>query len=116
MPDKATSSGDRFDEVARPLAAPRPAGLQLPRRQPARAVCVVGAYLAACLVIATVLRWRFEDPELATLCTAMLAVGLLVPVAVVAPLPGDQDRRLDGPVLGAPRFTSQQAPPPEPKG
>jgi hypothetical protein len=68
----------------RPVATLRT--VRLPRKQSARAACVVLLYSLAVALVAVLLTYRFGD-ALGGLLTAFWAFALLVPLAIAAPRP-----------------------------
>lgn len=60
--------------------------MQIPHRQPARALSCAGVYLLAVTIIAGLLQLRAPG-TLGAVLTAIISMGLLVPLAVVLPSP-----------------------------
>ena len=63
--------------------------MQLPERQPARALACAAAYLISVAALAGLIQLKAPG-GLGVVLTAILAMGLLVPLAVMLPVPRAQ--------------------------
>lgn len=83
--------------------------MQLPERQPARALACAAAYLVAVAVLAGLI--QFKAPGgLGLVLALILAMGLLVPLAVLLPVPRPERTATETrPILN--RYEDRQPPP-----
>lgn len=68
--------------------------MPLPERQPARALACAGTYLVGVTVLAGLIQLKAPG-GLGLLLTLILAMGLLVPLAVVLPVPRSENTAPD---------------------
>ena len=68
--------------------------MQLPERQPVRALACVGAYLLAVAFLAGLIQLKAPG-GLGLVLTLILAMGLLVPLAVLLPVPRQERAATD---------------------
>ncbi|MBC7374406.1 MAG: hypothetical protein H7323_10500 [Frankiales bacterium] len=68
--------------------------MSLPQRQPARALACAAAYLVAVAVLAGLIQLKAPG-GLGLVLTMILAMGFLVPLAVVLPVPGREQTAPD---------------------